>query len=81
MYGNECGVGEVVCVFGFDCVDVWVMSKFNNGFYELDVVWWVFDDMLAVLGLDYVDLFFIYWLLLICYGGDFVLIWKVFEEL
>jgi 2,5-diketo-D-gluconate reductase A len=80
MYGNEKGVGEGIRAAGLDRGDVFITSKLNNGFHKPDDARRAFDDTLAALGYDYVDLFLIHWPLPTRYDGDFVSTWNVLEE-
>ena len=80
MYGNEQGVGEAVRERGLDRGDVYVTSKLNNGFHRPDDARRAFDETLAALGFDYVDLFLIHWPLPTLYDGDFVSTWQTLEE-
>jgi 2,5-diketo-D-gluconate reductase A len=80
MYGNEAGVGEAIRAAGLDRDDVFVTSKLNNGFHRPDDARRAFDDTLAALGFDHVDLFLIHWPLPTLYDGDFVSTWKTLEE-
>jgi 2,5-diketo-D-gluconate reductase A len=80
MYGNEAEVAEGIRAAGIDRSDVYVTSKLNNGFHEPDEARRAFDQTLADLGSDYVDLFLIHWPLPTLYDGDFVSTWKVLEE-
>jgi 2,5-diketo-D-gluconate reductase A len=80
MYGNEAGVGQGIRDAGLDRGEVFVTSKLNNGFHEPDAARRTFDDTLAALGSDYVDLFLIHWPLPTLYGGDFVSTWRTLEE-
>lgn len=80
MYGNEKGVGEGIRAAGLDRGDVFITSKLNNGFHKPDDARRAFDDTLAALGYDYVDLFLIHWPLPALYDGDFVSTWNVLEE-
>ena len=80
MYRNEQGVGQAVRDAGIDRADVFVTSKLNNGFHEPDDARHAFDDTLARLGFDYVDLFLIHWPLPTRYDGDFVSTWRTLEE-
>ncbi|MCA0145688.1 aldo/keto reductase [Blastococcus sp. LR1] len=80
MYGNEKGVGEAVARSGIDRGEIFVTSKLNNGFHRRDDALRAFDQSLADLGFDYLDLFLIHWPL----PGidvDFVETWKAFEEI
>ena len=70
MYGNERGVGDAVRAAGLDRSEVYITSKLNNGFHEPDVARRAFDETLATLGFDYVDLFLIHWPLPTLYDGD-----------
>ena len=80
MYGNEQGVGEAVRASGLDRADVFVTSKLNNAFHRPDDARRAFDETLAALGFDYVDLFLIHWPLPTLYDGDFVSTWRALEE-
>jgi 2,5-diketo-D-gluconate reductase A len=80
MYGNEREVGEAIAKSGLDRADVFVTSKLNNGFHRPDDARRAFDDTLAALGSDYVDLFLIHWPLPTRYDGDFVSTWRTLEE-
>jgi 2,5-diketo-D-gluconate reductase A len=80
MYGNEAGVGEAVRSSGLDRGDVFVTSKLNNGYHRPDDARAAFDQTLAELGFDYVDLFLIHWPLPTLYDGDYVSTWKTLEE-
>jgi 2,5-diketo-D-gluconate reductase A len=80
MYRNEPGVGQAIREVGIDRADVFVTSKLNNGFHRPDDARRAFDDTLAALGFDYVDLFLIHWPLPTRYDGDFVSTWQTLEE-
>jgi 2,5-diketo-D-gluconate reductase A len=80
MYGNEREVGEGIRAAGIDRSDVYITSKLNNGYHEPDAARRAFDQTLADLGSDYVDLFLIHWPLPTLYDGDFVSTWKALEE-
>ncbi|MCW2697953.1 MAG: dkgA [Modestobacter sp.] len=80
MYGNEKGVGEGIRNSGVPREDVFVTSKLNNGFHARDAALQAFDQSLADLGFDQLDLFLIHWPL----PGidvDFVETWKAMEEI
>ncbi|MGY2064123.1 aldo/keto reductase [Blastococcus sp. SYSU DS0619] len=80
MYGNEKGVGEAVARSGIDRGEIFVTSKLNNGFHRRDDALRAFDQTLADLGSDYLDLFLIHWPL----PGidvDYVETWKAMEEI
>jgi 2,5-diketo-D-gluconate reductase A len=80
MYRNERGVGEGLRASGLDRDEVFITSKLNNGYHRPDDARRAFDQTLAELGSDYVDLFLIHWPLPTLYNGDFVSTWKVLEE-
>ncbi len=80
MYANEAGVGEGLRASGIDRGEVFITSKLNNGYHEPDGARRAFDQTLAALGSDYVDLFLIHWPLPTRYDGDFVSTWQTLEE-
>jgi 2,5-diketo-D-gluconate reductase A len=80
MYGNEKGVGQAIRDSGIPRDDLFITSKLNNGFHEPDTARKAFDQTLADLGLDQVDLFLIHWPLPTKYDGDFVSTWKTLVE-
>jgi 2,5-diketo-D-gluconate reductase A len=80
MYRNEQGVGQAIRDAGVDRTDVFVTSKLNNGCHKPDDARRAFDETLAALGFDYVDLFLIHWPLPTRYDGDFVSTWQTLEE-
>ena len=80
MYGNEKGVGEAIRASGIPRDELFITSKLNNGFHEPDGARAAFDQTLADLGLDQVDLFLIHWPLPTQYDGDFVSTWKTLIE-
>lgn len=61
MYRNERGVGEAVRASGLPREDVFVTSKLDNPCHAYDDAMRAFDQSLADLGLDYLDLFLIHW--------------------
>ena len=80
MYGNEKGVGEAVAKSGIDRAEIFVTSKLNNGFHRRDDALRAFDESLAKLGFEQLDLFLIHWPL----PGidvDYVETWKAMEEI
>ncbi|MGY1811372.1 aldo/keto reductase [Blastococcus sp. SYSU D00820] len=80
MYGNEKEVGEAVRRSGIDRGEVFVTSKLNNGYHARDAALRAFDQSLADLGFDYLDLFLVHWPL----PGidvDYVETWKAMEEI
>ena len=80
MYGNEKEVGEAIHASSLGRGDIFVTSKLNNGFHEPDDARKAFDETLAKLGFDYVDLFLIHWPLPTRYNGDYVSTWQTLEE-
>jgi 2,5-diketo-D-gluconate reductase A len=80
MYGNEKEVGQAVRDSGLDRGGVFVTSKLNNGFHARDDALRAFDQTLADLGFDYLDLFLVHWPL----PGievDYVETWTAMEEI
>jgi 2,5-diketo-D-gluconate reductase A len=80
MYGNEKGVGEAVRDSGLDRSEVFVTSKLNNGFHAHGDALEAFDQSLADLGFDHLDLFLVHWPL----PGidvDYIETWKAMEEI
>ena len=80
MYRNERGVGEAVRASGIGREEIFITSKLNNGYHRPDDARRAFDQTLAELGSEYVDLFLIHWPLPTLYEGDFVSTWKTLEE-
>jgi 2,5-diketo-D-gluconate reductase A len=80
MYGNEKEVGEAIAESGLDRADIFLTTKLGNEAHEPDAARRAFDESLAALGVDYVDLFLIHWPLPTRYGGDFVVTWDTLEE-
>ncbi|MEJ5945526.1 aldo/keto reductase [Pseudokineococcus basanitobsidens] len=80
MYGNEKQVGEALTSSGLERSDVFITSKLNNGFHRPEDARRAFDQTLADLGTDHVDLFLVHWPLPTRYDGDYVSTWKTMEE-
>jgi 2,5-diketo-D-gluconate reductase A len=80
MYGNEKEVGEAVRRSGIDRDEVFVTSKLNNGFHAHDAALRAFDQTLADLGFEHLDLFLIHWPLPTI-DVDYVETWKAMEEI
>jgi 2,5-diketo-D-gluconate reductase A len=79
MYGNEKGVGEAVRNSGIPREEVFVTSKLNNNRQSRDDILRSFDESLAQLGFDQLDLFLVHWPLPTV--SDYVARWKVMEEI
>ena len=79
MYRNERGVGEAVRDSGLKREDLFVTSKLNNSFHAHDAAMKAFDETLATLDIEYLDLFLIHWPLPAV--GDFVDTWKAMIEM
>lgn len=80
MYGNEQEVGVAIADSGIARDELYITSKLNNGFHRPDDARRSFDDTLAKLGLDQIDLFLIHWPLPTLYDGDFVSTWRTLAE-
>ena len=79
MYGNEREVGLAVRESGIPRDEVFVTSKLNNNRLERDDILRSFDQSLADLGFDQLDLFLIHWPLPAV--ADYIARWKVMEEI
>ena len=79
MYRNEKGVGEAVRDSGLNREDLFITSKLNNSFHAHDAAMKAFDQTLATLDIEYLDLFLIHWPLPAV--GDFVDTWKAMIEM
>jgi 2,5-diketo-D-gluconate reductase A len=77
MYGNEKQVGEAVARSGLDPSEVFITSKLNNNNHDPDDALRAFDQSLADLAVERIDLFLIHWPLPTV--GDFVQTWKALE--
>ncbi|MGV0837247.1 aldo/keto reductase [Mycolicibacterium thermoresistibile] len=80
MYGNERGVAQGIRDAELDRGEVFITSKLNNPHHRPDDARRAFDQTLAELGSEYVDLFLIHWPLPTRFDGDFVSTWKTLEE-
>jgi len=60
-YGNEAEVGEAVRSSGLDRDEVFVTSKLRNGAHAPGAAREAFEQTLAKLGFDYLDLYLIHW--------------------
>ncbi|MFJ3205528.1 aldo/keto reductase [Streptomyces sp. NPDC086989] len=81
-YGNEKGTGRALAASGVPREELFITTKLWNGrsrTWHRDDVLRAFDDSLAKLGLDHVDLYLIHWPRPM--RDDFLTIWKTFEEI
>ncbi|MET9319777.1 aldo/keto reductase [Streptomyces sp. NPDC003038] len=81
-YGNETGTGKALAASGVPREELFVTTKLWNRpshTWGRDEVLRAFDDSLAKLALDHVDLYLIHWPRPM--RDDFVSIWKTFEEI
>ncbi|MFF8375918.1 aldo/keto reductase [Streptomyces sp. NPDC015661] len=61
VYGNEAGVGRALGASGLAREELFVTTKLWNADQGHDATLRAFDDSLAKLGLDHVDLYLIHW--------------------
>ncbi|MEO9322629.1 aldo/keto reductase [Nocardioides sp. C4-1] len=80
MYGNEQETGVALSASGIPRDELFVTSKLNNGFHGPDDARRTFDETLAKLGLDHIDLFLIHWPLPTLYDGDYAGTWRTLLE-
>jgi 2,5-diketo-D-gluconate reductase A len=78
-YRNEKEVGQAIRSSGIDPDQIFVTSKLANNRIGYDDALAGFDDTMAALGLDTLDLFLIHWPLATI--RNFVDTWKAFERL
>lgn len=60
-YGNEAEIGEAVAQSGIDREDLFITSKVWNSNQGYDATLKAFDETLARLGLEYLDLYLVHW--------------------
>ncbi|PRY10823.1 aldo/keto reductase [Kineococcus rhizosphaerae] len=77
-YGNEAGVGDALRASGIAREDVFITTKLANSEHGRDKTLAAFDDSMAKLGLDYLDLYLIHWP---TQADDYVETWQAFEEI
>jgi 2,5-diketo-D-gluconate reductase A len=75
-YGTERGVGQAIALSGIPRDELYVTSKLANSNHAPDDLRRSFEETLAGLGLDQLDLFLIHWPLPTLYDGDYVSTWK-----
>jgi 2,5-diketo-D-gluconate reductase A len=78
-YGNERGVGEAIKASGLARDELFITTKLWNSAQGYDSTLRAFDDSIAKLGLDQLDLYLIHWP--VPAAGKFVETWKAFEKL
>ncbi|MGQ5608530.1 aldo/keto reductase [Streptomyces sp. EKS3.2] len=61
IYGNETGVGRALATSGIAREDLFITTKLWNADQGYDATLRAFDDSLAKLGLDHVDMYLIHW--------------------
>jgi 2,5-diketo-D-gluconate reductase A len=79
MYRNEKEVGQAIAQSDLDPSEIFVTSKLNNNKLGFDAALVAFDETLAALGLERINLFLIHWPLPTI--RDFVETWKAFERI
>ncbi len=79
MYRNEKEVGQAIAESGLPRSEVFVTSKLNNNKLGYDAALVSFDETLAALGIEQIDLFLIHWPLATV--RDFVESWKALERI
>jgi 2,5-diketo-D-gluconate reductase A len=79
LYGNEAGVGKAIAQAGVRRDELFITTKLWNSYQGYDSTLTAFDESLARLGLDYVDLYLIHWPAPA--KGRFVDSWKALEKL
>ncbi|KJK57969.1 aldo/keto reductase [Saccharothrix sp. ST-888] len=86
IYENEAGTGQAIAAAGVPREELFITTKLWNsgtrdwsGQQGQDAVLRAFDESLAKLGLDYLDLYLIHWPRPM--HGSFLNIWKAFEKL
>jgi 2,5-diketo-D-gluconate reductase A len=79
MYGNEKEVGQAVRESGLARDDIFVTTKLHNACHAYKDAITAFDQSLADMDFEYLDLFLIHWPLPDI--GDFVETWKALEEI
>ena len=80
MYGNEQEVGVDLASSGLAREDYYVTSKLNNNHHAPDDARRAFDETLAKLGLEQIDLFLIHWPLSAVDADQYVETWRTMAE-
>lgn len=81
MYANEKGVGLGVARSGIPRAEFFLTSKLGNGNHRPDDVRRSFEQSLADLGVEQLDLFLMHWPLPTLYDGDYVSTWRAIFRL
>jgi len=79
IYTNEGGVGAALEQSELEREDVFITTKLWNNEQGYDSVLRAFDNSLAKLGTDYLDLYLIHWP--VPFHGKYVETWRAFEKL
>ncbi|WP_432507723.1 aldo/keto reductase [Kineococcus arenarius] len=77
-YGNEAGVGDALRVTDVPREEVFITTKLPNERHGRDATLRTFDESMAKLQLEHLDLYLIHWP---TQRDDYVETWKAFEEL
>lgn len=78
-YQNEEGVGEAIRSAGVSRAELFITSKLRNGAHQRDAALRAFDDTMAKLGIEQIDLFLIHWP--VPNQDKYVEAWKTLVEL
>ncbi|MBT2508038.1 aldo/keto reductase [Streptomyces sp. ISL-98] len=79
IYENETGTGKAIAASGVPRDELFVTTKLWNSEHGYDSTLRAFDDSLAKLGVDYVDLYLIHWP--VPSKGAYVDTYKAFEKI
>ena len=77
VYGNEKSVGRAIKDSGIKREDIFITTKLWNEDMRKGRQYEAFEESLARLGIDYVDLYLIHWPV----KGEYVKSWKVLERI
>jgi 2,5-diketo-D-gluconate reductase A len=78
-YANEEGVGQAIRKAQVPRGELFITSKLRNGAHQRDAALRAFDETMAKLGIDQIDLFLIHWP--VPSQGKYVEAWKTLVEL
>lgn len=81
MYANERGLGLGVARSGIPREEFFLTSKLGNGNHRPDDVRRTFEETLAALGVEQLDLFLMHWPVPTLYDGDYVSTWRAMTRL